>query len=189
LPNILVDRLLGEIHSDGLNILFTHLVVDSTGDKLLTVSRNGARLWFRPRYDLVLTHSPNYQLFGKIASPAIAFLQSLQSITAESNAVPCGTTTTIRIDDLGQMSLCVSVAGRIDYLSTGVAKDDLGVVGMGPAGDSLFRITGETADRLFVMSPELVLNFIKEEGRDRLWVPDSDTQKLWSGSTTSQPEN
>jgi hypothetical protein len=86
------------------------------------------------------------------------------------------------------MSLCVSVAGRIDYLSTGVAKDALDVVGTGPAGGSLFRITGETADRLFVMSPELVLNFIKEEGPNRLWVPDSDTQKLWSGSTMGQPK-
>jgi hypothetical protein len=188
LPDIQVGRLLGELHSNGLNILFTHLAVDSTGSKLLTVSRNGARVWLRPRYNLVLPHSRTDHIYRKIPSPALAFLQSLQSRTADLNAVPCDDNITIRIDDLGQRSLCVSAAGRIDYLSTGIAKDDLSVMVTGPEGDSIFRISTERADHLIVVSPELVLNFIKEEGRDRLWFPDSDTQKLWSGSTMSQRE-
>src|SRR5262249_32990791 len=152
-----VGRLLGEIHSDGLNVVFTHLASDDTGDKLLTVSRNGARLWLRPHYDLTLLHSPGYRPFEHPPESALGFFKKLESIDSSTKVSVCPTTSTIRIDDLGQMSLCVLAAGRVDYLSTGIPKDDLDVIGTGPTGNSIHRIVGEKADRLFVLSPSLVL--------------------------------
>ena len=185
-PDILVGRLLGELHSDGLNMLFTHLASDATGQKLLTVSRNGARLWLRPRYALTDLHSRQNHAFDALPDSALTFLRKPQSEDSRSPVAACGGTSTIRIDDLGQMSLCVIASGRIDYLATGIAKDDLGVLGTGPTGKSIYRIIGEKADRLFVLSPGMLLRFAGEEGRNhRLWAPDAETLRLWSSGTSS----
>ena len=180
-----VGQLLGTEHSDGLNTTFSRLTFDATGQKLLTASREGIRIWQRPRYDLTLPHTSAVRLFDDVPDSSLRLFRKLETGGSRINIEPCKGTTTMRIDDAGQLSLCVRSLGRTDYLNTMLDRNDLDIVGNGPVENFGYRFAGEDADRLFVLSPEIILKLVKEEDQQRrLWKLDAATINSWAPQTS-----
>ncbi|HEY7770137.1 TIR domain-containing protein [Longimicrobium sp.] len=174
-----VGQLRGVNHSDGLNIAFERLAFDGTGKLLLSVARNDVRLWRRPSHTLTVPHGPAFRPFDALPNEALRAFRSLSP--QPSSFATCGGTSEIMVDDVGQLSLCIRGGGRTEYLATGLMKGDIAVRGHGQLDGVGHRWIAEEADRIFVLSPELILRLLHEERRRaRLWTPDPATIDVWA---------
>jgi hypothetical protein len=177
-----IGQLLGEFHSDGLNPVFERIVSDKAGDRLLTVSRNGARIWRRPRFQMTVPHTASFRPFAKLPASVMEALSSWVPLSSSEDFEVCRSTEAIKIDDLGQLWLCIQTSSRNEYLDMGLTKDDIDVKGFGPVTNGIFHLVAEEEDRLFVLSPAIALRLVEQEERDqRLWQPDVSTLSAWLG--------
>lgn len=175
-----VGQLRGVIHSDGLNIAVERLAFDATGQSLLSVARNDVRLWRRPPFSLMVPHDSTFRPFAALPVEALQVLRGFGG-GAHSPFVICGGTADMLIDDVGQLSLCIQGGGRTEYLGASLVKGDIEIMGHGRVDHVGYRWIAEEADRIFVLSPELILGWLREERRrGRLWAPDQATVDVWA---------
>jgi hypothetical protein len=178
-------QLLGISHSDGLNSTFDRIVFDPSDSMVLTVVRHEVRLWRKPRYELAFARS------GPFGKSDAASQRALTAVAAYHRAgdpsfVACDKA--LRIDDTGQVSLCVTARGRQDNLNTGVTKPELDIVTSGPLSGYGHRWEGDDVLRLFVLSPGMIRRLLEEESRHgRLWMPNDQIRNAWAPHNDDNP--
>jgi hypothetical protein len=179
---VATGQLLGEFHSDGQNPVFSRVASSSAGDRVLTVSRNGARLWRRPRYQLTIPRTASYRRSDKAPDFAARAAGDLAEV-----GTACRSTATIKVDDVGQLSLCVQISNRTEYFDLGLTKDDIAIRSAGPVDSALYRLTADDVERLFILSPSPALRLMEQDDRDRrLWSPDANTINSWVQSEAAR---
>jgi hypothetical protein len=177
LNGVTLGQLLGEAPSDGLNAKFLHLRFDDAGTKLVSVTRDGLRLWQRPRYTLTLVHGPG---FGPADDPPESSLALLRSLAGSSENVVVNCEENIGIDNGGAMTACIELGGRQDRIHSGLAKDELGLFASGEVEGLGHRWMGHRSDRLFVFSPRLIEKLVEQEiEQGRMWRPDAKLVEAW----------
>lgn len=180
-----LGQLLGVSHSDGLNSTFDRIVFDPSDSMILTVVRHEVRLWRKPRYELAVARSGSFGE-SKTASQRALAAVAVHHRAGDPSFIACHNG--LRIDDTGQVSLCVTADERQDHLNTGVTKPELDVVASGPLADFGHRWEGHDVLRLFVLSSGMIRRFLDEESRrGRLWTPNEKILTAWAPPRDDKP--
>lgn len=173
-------RLLGNHHSYGRGAVFSKISMDSSGNRVLTVSRSGMRLWIRPNFQLTLPHA-SYHAVG-IDSIPIEYLNLFQRYHNEKfpSFWPCEELVRVKQNDEGIISLCVQYEDRIDFFSSGLKKGQIDIVSSGGIYNLVSSIIGRKADQYFILSPDVALGLLDEEDKKgHIWQLDSTTISTW----------
>lgn len=152
-----IGSLLGTLHSDGLNPAFRRIDMGRSGNMILTVSPNdGARLWRRPGYPLVIPRLPGEDHYERPLPEALAKIAEAPG--SPERAATCGQTTSMLRDDFGLLYLCIRLNGRMDLLPTGLQDGDIELTSLrdGPL-ERVAVWTGDKLQRAFILEPRVIL--------------------------------
>lgn len=187
LNGLVVGKLIGEPARDGSKKAFFRLSIDDSGKTIVTTTGASARLWRRPRYELSLVNSETPHSHRETTLSSVAAVKGPpQGGEPEAWIKPCDDSIPARVDDLGQISLCVRAFGRTDSVNAGLVNDTFRLKALARIDDTTYRAEGHNSARVLILSPELIMRFVREEIRlRRIWDPDQSTVEEWVGPDPS----
>jgi hypothetical protein len=172
-----IARLVGTLSSDALNQNFNGLSFDVSGNRLLTASINGVRLWHRPEYALVAAREE--PLKADMKEPPEIFKEQFRVFTPgrHSDIEPCSQRQNMIIDDTGLLSLCVRFHGREELLPTGLSTEQFKPFAVTEIREDLdfARWEGDDHTRIFVLNADRIANYVRSQP---IWSPDPTTLSL-----------
>jgi hypothetical protein len=173
-----ISKLVGNPPSDGLNVAFRKLTFSASGTHLLTIARDGARLWNRPAFPLVAAVPLTKTLES---GPPSAFSNEFGTVSGGGGTFglkacidPMGFEVDMTIDDSGSMALCFTWSGGQDSLLTNLTKGEFTpiVSKKVDATDGISFWSGDEYTRMFALEPDRIFKFV--ESTKEIWKPDSD---------------
>lgn len=179
LNGAIIGRLLGEKGSDGGNILYERIMFDEKGEQLVSVSRYGVRIWKKPKYELIIPYNDTFNIADEIPSQILSYYNF-----AAENKKPVAKISdylgNLKINEFGLYSLSIFYENQTDFLETGIAKYDERVLFMKSLNESCCNLGSDDATRLFILSPDIINNIIKDEfAENRIWKIDSSIYNTW----------
>lgn len=185
---LVVGKLIGEPAVDGSKKAVPRLSFDGSGKTIITTTDNGARLWRRPRYELSPVHTATTHSRRERTLSAVAAVKGLEAEKPEAWIKSCDDSTAASVDDVGQIILCVRAFGRTDSINPRLLNDTFRMKadGSGLIDATTYRVEGHDFARVLILSPELIMRFVREEIRlRRIWNPDQSTIDAWVGPAPS----
>lgn len=160
---IAISNLQGSIASDGLNEAFGKITIDKSGTQVLTVSRNGARLWQRPRYDLKW-ESLSSEADSVLPAKLSYFKLFDVSKGFDRASIEKYSLSSMPINNLGEIFLQFNLGGYTDLFKTNLQKGIENVFMMGDKYNFGYCLyTDNNYKRYFILKPDLVFGLIKKE--------------------------
>src|SRR4029077_6713802 len=160
-----VAYLVGNPASDGWNLDFKRVAFDAAGKRVLTVSKDGVRIWHRPEEPLLKAVRTK---LGLDDGPPTSFTQAFEG---RRRIEPCLDREDMVIDDSGSVGLCIRLNGHNEILPTGLTKEEFvpAITTEMEKGLSIALWNSGHYLRLFALNPDRVLEYVDHDAD--IWVP------------------